>query len=192
MRENFELDKVVIAVAVAMFTIIISANIGSMFYVPKPQPAKPGFKVDITESTGNTPSEPQGLPQVIDIAAVMAKADPTAGKQIFSKCAICHTIGKGEANKIGPNLWGIVGAPTGRHKEFAYSTAMQNHAKENGMWGYEQLYRYLWSPKAYVPGTKMAFAGIKNDIERANLIAYLRTMADSSLPLPVENTKTAH
>lgn len=184
MRESFEFDKIVIAIAVAMFTLIMSANIGSMFYIPQPFPLKKGFKVEITETASLGTPATQGLPAVLDMAAVMSVANPEAGKQVFTKCAVCHTAAKNEPNKVGPNLWGIVGAHTARHTEFSYSQAMQNHSKEGGKWGFEELYRYLYAPKQYIPGTKMAFAGIKNDADRANLIAYLRTMADSPLPLP--------
>ncbi|KIE04575.1 putative cytochrome C transmembrane protein [Candidatus Jidaibacter acanthamoeba] len=183
MRESFEFDKIIIAIAIAMFTIIMSANIGSMFYIPHPFPLKKGFKVDVAETTTSNTSAPQGLPTVIDMAAIMSTANHEAGKQVFTKCAVCHTIAKNEPNKIGPNLWGIVGAPTARHTEFSYSSAMQNHSKEGGKWGFEELYRYLYAPKQYIPGTKMAFAGIKNDSDRANLIAYLRIMSDRPLPI---------
>ena len=114
----------------------------------------------------------------------MAAADASLGEKVFKKCSVCHTINKGGANKIGPNLWDVVGAKTAKHSNFAYSTAMQKRGEEGKKWDYEELYRYLYAPKKYVPGTKMAFAGIKKDSDRANLIAYLRSFSDNTVPLP--------
>ncbi len=184
--ESFEFDKIVIAIAIALFTIIMSSDIGSIFYIPQPTPLKKGFKVEVPDVSLGASSESQGLPKVIDIAAVVAAGNSENGKQIFHKCAVCHTIAKGEPNKIGPNLWDIVGAPTARYTDYTYSSAMQNHGKEGGVWGFEQLYRYLYAPRVYIPGTKMAFAGLKKDSDRADLIAYLRTMSDTPLPLSTE------
>ncbi len=184
MKENFEFDKIVIAISIALFSIVMSSNMGNIFYIPQKTPIKKGYEIEVTDASATTAEAPQGLPDVLDMALIMANTDVEAGKQIFNKCAVCHTIGKGEANKIGPNLWGIVSAKVARHDEFAYSPAMKKHAGEIVAWSYEELYRYLYSPKQHVPGTKMAFAGIKKDNERANLIAYIRTMADNPLPLP--------
>ena len=185
MGENFEFDKIVLAIAIAVFVLIMSSNLGSIFYIPQTIPLRKGFVVEIKTTGEGKIAPPQGIPDVIDIAAIMAKASAEAGKMIFNKCAICHTIAKGEANKIGPNLWAIVGAATSRHQEFAYSAAMKKRAEEGKKWGYEELYRYLYSPRQYVEGTKMAFAGIKEDQGRADLIAYLRLQADNPLPLPI-------
>lgn len=183
MKENFEFDKIIIAVAVALLIIIMSANIGSMIYVPNLVPLKKGFKVDIAEINSGGQTASQGLPEEIDIIKVMENADPSAGKQVFSQCAVCHTIDKGGANKVGPNLWGVVGANTARVDNFAYSSAMNKRKDEGGKWDLEALYRYLYAPKQYVPGTKMAFAGVKKDKDRTNLIAYLNTMSDHPLPI---------
>ena len=119
------------------------------------------------------------------LGALLAKADVKQGQAQARKCIACHTFGKGEGNKIGPNLYGIVGeevaAPS---RNYAFSSAMQAKAKEWGTWTYEHLFAYLEKPTALVPGTKMAFAGIKKDTDRAALIVYLRSLADEPLPLP--------
>lgn len=183
MGNNFEFDKIVIAIALAIFTIVFSANLGGLLYRVERIPEKKGFAIEVVETNAGA-EKPKGLPEVIEIGKIMATANAEAGKQIFNRCAICHTNGKGEANKVGPNLWGIVGAKTARHTEFKYSDAMEKRGTDGVVWTFEELYRYLYAPRVRVPGTKMAFPGLKKDEERANVIAYLRTLADAPLPLP--------
>lgn len=183
MKDNFEFDKLVLAIALSIFTVIFSINVGGFLYRVERIPETKGFNIEIVEATGGADA-PAGLPEVIEIGKILALANAEAGKQVFNKCAICHTPGKGEANKVGPNLWGIIGRATAQIAGFEYSTAMKKLGSENHKWTYEELYRYLYSPKKYVPGTKMAFAGLKKDEDRANLIAYLRTLADAPQPLP--------
>lgn len=183
MKDNFEFDKIVLAIAIGAIAVLLSGAIGGFIYRTKTIPDQPGFIIEVTDATASADA-PKGLPDVIDIAAIMATGNAENGKNIFSKCAVCHTPGKGEANKVGPNLWGIVGAKATHKSDFKYSDAMTKRGESGQTWGFEELYRYLYSPKAYVPGTKMAFAGLKKDQDRADLIAYLRTLADSPLPLP--------
>jgi cytochrome c len=184
-NNNYEIDKIIIAVALSVIVFVFSMNVGSFLYTTENFVDKSGYAIEITDALGGAAEAPQGIPDKIDIAAIMKTANAEAGKNIFNKCAICHTIGKGEANKVGPNLWGVVTAKIGRHStDFKYSDAMLKHGQDVGSWGYEELYRYLYSPKTHVPGTKMAFAGLRKDDERANLIAYLRTQSDNPSPLP--------
>ena len=122
------------------------------------------------------PSRPRREP----IGPLLAKADPNAGEAIFKKCLACHTGDKGGANKVGPNLWGIVNRPVASHEGFAYSAGMKEFS-EGGktVWDYDHLSDFLTAPKAYVKGTAMGFAGLKKIEDRANVIAYLRTLADT-------------
>lgn len=184
MKDNFELDKIVLSAALSIFILVFSSNLGGFLYRTKNFPDTRGFQVEVVDDAGSSSGASAGLPDVLDMGMIMSTANAEAGKQVFNKCAICHTPGKGEANKVGPNLWGIIGAKTARHAEFKYSSAMAQRGEQGMIWSYEELYRYLYSPKKHVPGTKMAFAGLKKDEERANLIAYLRTLADSPIPLP--------
>jgi cytochrome c len=115
------------------------------------------------------------------IAPLLAAASVESGKNLARKCALCHTFKKGGPRKIGPNLWDIVGADKARWENFSYSAAL---AGVGGSWGYEDLNAFVAKPKAYLPGTKMTFAGLKKPADRADLIAYLRTFSDSPRPLP--------
>ena len=185
MQENFEFDKIVLALALGIFAFILSDNLGNLFYRPVFEPIKRGFEIEVADDdSGVASSAPNDLPEKLDMRKIMADANSSLGEQVFKKCAICHTHEKGGANKVGPNLWNIVNAVAAHKSDFAYSAAMLARNQQNLKWDYEALYRYLYSPKKYVPGTKMAFAGIKKDDERANLIAYLRTLSDSAAPIP--------
>ena len=119
------------------------------------------------------------------IATLLASADAAAGEAVFKKCQACHTGEKGGPNKVGPNLWGVINRPIASHEGFAYSGPMKEFSQGGSVvWDYEHLDEFLMSPKTDVKGTAMGFAGLKKDGERANLIAYLRTLADSPPPLP--------
>ncbi|MDJ1257205.1 MAG: cytochrome c family protein [Candidatus Midichloria sp.] len=185
MGDNFEFDKIVLAIALGIFVFIFSDNFGNLFYRPVFEPEKRGFEIEVAETNnGMSDSASKDLPETLDMHTIMANANAKLGEDVFKKCAVCHTAEKGGANKVGPNLWGIVNAITAHKPDFAYSAAMLARVQQNLKWDYETLYRYLYAPKKFVPGTKMAFAGIKKDEERANLIAYLRTLSDSPLKLP--------
>ena len=109
-------------------------------------------------------------------ACCWRRPTPRAARRSAKKCAACHSFDKGGANKVGPNLWGVVSRPIAAHEGFSYSAALAE--KKGQPWTYDDLNHFLASPKAYAPGTKMSFAGISKDTERANLLAYLRTLAD--------------
>ncbi|MCP5367228.1 MAG: cytochrome c family protein [Hyphomicrobiales bacterium] len=113
--------------------------------------------------------------------AMIGDADVDKGRKLFKKCAACHTPDQGGKNKVGPNLWDIVGRPKASHEGFKYSDGMQG---KGGEWTFEDLNHFLAKPKDFVPGTKMAFAGLKKDGDRAEVLAYLRTLSDSPKPLP--------
>lgn len=184
MKQDFEVDKIVISIALAIFILIFSSAVGGFVYRTDQIILKKGFRVDLTDIAPGSDTASQGIPTVIEIGKIMSTANAEAGKIVFNKCAVCHTDSKDEHNKVGPNLWQIIGSKIARRTDFQYSSAMAVHGADEKIWTYEELYRYLYSPKAYVPGTKMAFAGLKKDEDRANLIAYLRSQADAPLPLP--------
>lgn len=120
--------------------------------------------------------------EIAPIGPKLAGANVDAGKAIFMKqCFTCHTTDKGGANKVGPNLWDIVGRKMASHAGFGYSSALQ---AKGGDWSYEDINHMILKPTAFVKGTKMAFAGLPKEQERADVIAYLRTLADTPKPLP--------
>jgi len=117
----------------------------------------------------------------VSLPTLLASADAAAGAAQFRACASCHNDAPGAANKVGPNLWGIVGSPIGGGEGFNYSGAMGNHG---GSWTFENLFAFLEAPSAFVPGTAMSYRGMRREGDRANLIAYLNQQSDSPLALP--------
>lgn len=145
-------------------------------------PEKPGFVVaELKEVTGAAEAPAAAaIPDPL-FAVAMKAADVDTGSKLTKACQACHSFDKGGANKVGPNLWGIVGRKVASIDGFAYSEAMKG---KGGNWGYEELYKFLANPKANVVGTKMGFAGYPKFEDRASLISYLRTLSDSPVPLP--------
>lgn len=120
-------------------------------------------------------------PAAVDALTLLASVDAGAGKKVFNKCKSCHTTAQGDKNKVGPNLWEIVGRTRASAEGFSYSAAMK---VVGGHWGYEELNAFLVSPKAAIPGNKMSFKGVSDPAKRAALIAYLRGLSANPLPLP--------
>ena len=173
-RGNTIIGWVLFGGIVALGLSIVS---GKYFSADKPhRPHEMGYVIEGVEvaSDGGAAAEPS-------IAALMQTADAAAGEKVFAKCGACHTIAKGGANGIGPNLWGAMGKPHGHVPGFAYSDALKSVP---GNWDFEGMNAWLKSPAAYASGTKMTFAGLSKPEDRANVIAYLNQNSDSPLPLP--------
>lgn len=138
--------------------------------------------IAVSEEAPSTATAAAPAADLPPIGPELAKANVEAGKAIFQKqCFTCHTTDKGGANKVGPNLWEVVGRKKASHEGFSYSSAMQ---AKGGEWTYEDINHLIFKPTAYVKGTKMAFAGLPKVQERADVIAYLRSMAATPAPLP--------
>jgi cytochrome c len=182
--DSFELNKLIGAFLATVF-VVFSIGIVSDSIFASPVPEKPGFGIEAPEEDHAGGAAGGEQPAEEPIAVLLAKADATAGQAVFKKCAACHTDDSGGANKVGPNLWNIVNRPIASHEGFSYSGAMKEFSQGGSVvWDYEHLNHFLASPKGYIKGTAMGFAGVKKPEERANLIAYLRTTADSPAPLP--------
>ena len=179
--DSFELNKIIAAVLmVALLIIGISKLSDVIFYVEKPK--TPGYAVDVAEAvTKSTQSNLEVTEDKIDIAALMTMGDLATGEKVFKKCAACHSIVKGGKNNIGPALYNVVGRKVGAIDDYKYSKALSGYEKE---WTFEELNGYLIKPAKWIKGTKMAFAGLRKEKDRASVILYLNENSDNPLPLP--------
>ena len=150
---------------------------------PEGPPAKAGFEVVAMKETAGGAAEAAVTPAQPDpvIAVAMKTVDVDTGNKLTRPCQACHSFDKGGPNKVGPNLWGIVGRKVASIAGFTYSEAMKS---KGGNWGYDELYKFLANPKGVVAGTKMGFAGYPKFDDRANLLSYLRTLSDAPVPMP--------
>jgi len=179
--DSYEWNKIAGAVLGSLiFVLVVRFATEAMFEVEKP--AKEAYHVEgvAVASTGGSAAAPaeEALP---DFGTVLPTADVTAGKTVAIKCEQCHDISKGGPNKIGPELWNVIGRPRASEPGYSYSSAMN---EDHAPWTYASLFKYLKSPQAVVPGTKMSFAGLHSESDRVNLLAYLRTEEDSPAPIP--------
>ena len=177
--DAFEVNKTVGAVLAALLVIFGGKTMLDILD-KKHKPAKPGWALPITEVAAPT-KEPAAPFDVTQVIALLPKASPDGGQDTFKKCMQCHTNDKGGRTLTGPNLYGIVGRARATMAGFPYSEAMKTHP---GNWTFEELAKYLHDPKADIPGNKMAFVGIKDNAELADLLVYLRKLADTPAPLP--------
>ena len=171
-RSNTIAGWVLASLIVALGSSIL---VNELFHIERPE--KMGYPIEGVEAATEGGEAAAEQP----IAVYLAAADPAAGAEVFKKCAACHKDGKGAPNALGPNLWGVVGAPHAHVAGYAYSDALKS---KTGNWDWEGLSTWLKSPKTYAPGTKMTFAGLSKPEDRANIIAYLNQQSDNPLPLP--------
>jgi cytochrome c len=178
--DSFELNKIIAAILmVALLIIGLDKIADSVFHINKPE--NQGYKVEVENKSTNSLSQTSDVVEKIDIVALMAMGDIASGKKIFKKCAACHSIDKGGANKIGPALYNVVGRTVGGVADYKYSKTLTSYGKE---WTFEELNGFLKKPASYLKGTKMAYAGLRKEKDRASIIKYLNQNGDNPTPLP--------
>ena len=178
--DSFEINKIVAAVLLVALLIIGIGKISNLiFYVEKPK--IPGYAVEVTQVASSSTTSEKQVEEIIDIAAIMAIGDLATGEKVFKKCAACHSIVKGGKNNIGPALYNVVGRKVGAVSDYKYSKALSEFGKE---WTFEELNGYLIKPAKWIKGTKMAFAGLRKEKDRASVIKYLNQNSDNPIPLP--------
>jgi cytochrome c len=178
--DSFELNKIIAAILMVTLLVIGLGKFSDIiFHVEKPK--KPGYEIEIEQATTISSSAKTVVEEKIDIAVLMAMGDIVSGEKIFKKCAACHSIVKGGKNKIGPALYNVVGRKVGKVMNYKYSKALAAYDKE---WNFEELNGFLIKPAKWVKGTKMAYAGLRKEKDRASIIKYLNQNSDNPLPLP--------
>ena len=181
--DSFEINKIIAAV---LLTALIIIGIGKftdiLFFIEKPKVSAYKIEgIDVVASNASAGAAETKVVEAVDIKALLAIGDLAHGEKVFKKCTACHQIAAGGKNMIGPNLWGVIGRTSGSISDYKYSKAMIAHGKE---WSFEEMNSYLIKPQAHIKGTKMAFAGLRKEKDRASVILYLNQNSDNPLPLP--------
>jgi len=170
------MNKIIISIVLAIILVLgINKIANIIFYVEKPE--KSAYQVTNVASSENTETSSTES-KTTDIMALLASANVSDGEKVFKKCAACHSISKGGSNKIGPALWGVLGRKAGSVQDYKYSKTLAAYGKS---WSFEEMNGFLTNPKEWIKGTKMSFAGLKKEKERAAIILYMNNNSDNPL-----------
>ena len=175
------MNKIIVSIVLAIiFVLVVNKVTDVIFYVEKPE--KSAYQVASVTSTASTTTteESSVVSESGDIIALFASTSAADGAKVFKKCAACHSIAEGGANKIGPALWGVLGRKAGSISDYKYSKAMAAYGKN---WSFEEMDGFLTKPKGWIKGTKMSFAGLKKAEDRAAVILYMNENTNNPLPL---------
>ena len=175
---GFEINKIIAAI---IFTVLVVFGIDKItdliFHIEKPSEA--AYKIEAPAvKTASAESSSSGS---VDIKALLASGTIVHGQKVFRKCSACHVVAKGGKNKIGPGLYGVLGKQSASVSDYKYSKALIAHGK---VWSFTEMNSYLIKPQAHIKGTKMAFAGLKKEKDRASVILYMNSKSDNPLPKP--------
>ena len=179
--DSFEINKIIAAVLLTALIIIGIGKFADMlFHVEKPKQS--AYQIDgLEKAVASTEQEKTKTVEKVDITQLLAMGDLAHGEKVFKKCSACHMIASDGKNMIGPNLWNVIGRKAGSVSDYKYSKAMIAYAKQ---WTFEEMNSYLIKPQAYIKGTKMAFAGLRKEKDRASVILYMNSKSSSPKPLP--------
>ena len=175
------MNKIIVSIVFAVILVLVINKITNViYYVEKPE--KSAYQIASVTATATTATAETNSenPETENIMALFASTSAAEGVKVFKKCAACHSIAEGGANKIGPALWGVLGRKAGALPDYKYSKAMAAHGKS---WSFEEMNGFLIKPKDWIKGTKMSFVGLKNANERAAVILYMNENTNSPLPL---------
>ena len=175
------MNKIIVSIILTLVLILgINKITDTLYYVERPE--KSAYQVDGTTEVSSISSTESntGTVEPGNIMAVFASTSAAEGAKIFKKCAACHSIAQGGGNKIGPALWGVLGRKAGSVSDYKYSKAMAAHEKA---WTFDEMNGFLIKPKDWIKGTKMSFAGLKKENERAAVILYMNENSENPLPI---------
>ena len=175
--DSFEINKIVAAVLVVFLVVFGIGKISDIvFHVEKPNTS--AYKVEVSTASSTQDSNTD---QLVDITALLAMGNLNDAKKVWKKCSACHSIKKGGKNKIGPALYNVLGRNVATLDDYKYSKALAAYGKS---WTFEEMNGFLTKPQAYIKGTKMAFAGLKKEKDRASIILFMNQNSDNPLSLP--------
>lgn len=181
--DSFEINKILGALLGAAFVVFTISLLSDAIFA-NPPPRTPGYVLKAA-APPTTQAAAAATPKRVEISTLLPSADAAKGEGVFKRCQACHDGTKGGPNKVGPNLWGVIGRVVASHPGFNYSPAMKAFSMGGKThWDYQMVSDFITSPRDYVKGTFMTFAGLPDANDRANVIAFLRTLSDDPLPLP--------
>ncbi len=175
--DSFEINKIIAAVLVVFVVVFGISKISNLIYhVEKPNQSV--YKVEALTASSSSSSD---AATSVDISALLAMGNVEDGQKVFKKCSACHSVKKGGKNKIGPALYNVIGRDMAGLEDYKYSKALIAFGKS---WTFNEMNSFLIKPQTYIKGTKMAFAGLKKETDRASVILFMNQNSDNPLPLP--------
>lgn len=181
--DSFELNKIAGALLGTLLFVMGLGILGDVIFAPHHK-AVAGYDLPVADEAPKAGGAQAAAAPSVPLPQLLAKADPKKGEAQVKACAACHSFDKGGANKIGPNLYGVVDRLKASVAGFGYSAAAKEAAAKGAKWDFASLDAFINNPKGYLPGTSMGYAGLKDADKRADVIVYLRSLSDNPAPLP--------